>query len=242
MTIDEIERTLQTVAENQAKFSTDVARLEEQTAKLAGAGRIFEEASQLHQQVLRNHEARHVRLDEAFSTVVDLLRIQEERIDLHDETHRDTDARLNVLIDSQLRLGEKVDKLTADIFVTSGQVEALTADIAATSNQIAALTAGISAVNGRVERIDQRLDRMSEREEAHDRQLTLIGEYIETHSRQLTGIDERLDQVVALQAEGAEQIKALVTAQTAAIPKPKDSKRTRVAKKVRKSSRKKGAK
>ncbi|MCI0662789.1 MAG: hypothetical protein L0220_17110, partial [Acidobacteria bacterium] len=239
MTIDEITRTLQTVAENQAQTTQRQAELEATVQEIA----------QFHQQALRNHEVRQAHFDEAFKMlielariqegridghdeehkstdeklnaligthvgydsrqalletavqqvavsyqmIVELIQIQEERIDGHDEMHKDTDARLNALIDSQIRVGEKVDKLTADI----------------------------TAVNGRVDRIDERLDRMSERAEAHDQQLIRIGE-------QLTRIDERLNQVVSLQAENAkqmirtdDQIRALVAAQASNLRKPK---------------------
>jgi hypothetical protein len=107
MTLDDITRTLQTVAENQAQFTADLGALREQTEKLARSDRLLEEATQLHQQVLRNHEARQTHLDEAFKQVavshqmvVELLQIQEERIDGHDESTKNTDARLNALIDS----------------------------------------------------------------------------------------------------------------------------------------------
>jgi chromosome segregation ATPase len=196
MTIDEITRTLQTVAENQAQHDKELGALIQSQSR---------------------SEERQARLDEAFKQVAvaigqltQLAITTDGRLDDLEEAHRDTDARLNALIDSQMRLGEKVDKLTADIVVTSGQVETLTADIA--------------AVNGRVVRTDERLDR--------------IGEYIEAHSSHLTRIDERLDQVVALQAENAEHIKALLVAQTRALPKPKAG----AAKKARKSSKKGGVK
>jgi chromosome segregation ATPase len=196
MTIDEITRTLQTVAENQAQHDRELGALIQSQSR---------------------SEERQARFDEAFKQVAvaieqltQLAITTDGRLDDLEEAHRDTDARLNALIDSQMRLGEKVDKLTADIVVTSGQVETLTADIA--------------AVNGRVVRTDERLDR--------------IGEYIEAHSQHLTRIDQRLDQVAALQAENAEHIKALVAAQVAAVTKPKAGPR----KKVRKSSKKGGAK
>ena len=40
MTIEEIEQTLQTVAENQARFSSDIGALREQTEKLTRAGAV----------------------------------------------------------------------------------------------------------------------------------------------------------------------------------------------------------
>jgi chromosome segregation ATPase len=195
MTIDEITRTLQTVAENQAQHDKELGALIQSQSR---------------------SEERQTRFDEAFKQVAvaieqltQLAITTDGRLDDLEEAHRDTDARLNALIDSQMRLGEKVDRLTADIVVTAGQVETLTADIA--------------AVNGRVVRTDERLDRMSERAEAHDQQLTRIGEYIETHSQHLTRIDERLDHVAALQAENAEHIKVMLAAQTRALAKPKAS-------------------
>jgi chromosome segregation ATPase len=213
MTIDEITRTLQTVAENQAQHDKELGALIQSQSR---------------------SEERHARLDEAFKQVAvaieqltQLAITTDGRLDDLEEAHRDTDARLNALIDSQMRLGEKVDKLTADIVVTSGQVETLTADIA--------------AVNGRVVRTDERLDRIGEYIEEHsrhlartDERLDRIGEYIEEHSRHLARIDKRLDQVVALQAENAEHIKALLVAQTMALPKPKAG----AEKKARKSSKK----
>ncbi|MGH9838040.1 MAG: hypothetical protein ACREEM_04575 [Blastocatellia bacterium] len=49
MTIEEIDRTLQTVAGNQARFSSDIGSLREQTEKITSAGAVLEEAAALHQ-------------------------------------------------------------------------------------------------------------------------------------------------------------------------------------------------
>src|SRR5262247_1260534 len=92
MTIDEITRTLQMVAENQAQTTQRQAELEATVQEIA----------QFHQQVLRNHEARQAHLDEAFKMLIELTRIQEERIDGHDDANKATDEKLYALIDAQV--------------------------------------------------------------------------------------------------------------------------------------------
>jgi chromosome segregation ATPase len=126
MTIEEIERTLQTVAENQARFYADIGELNDQTAKLAEAQ-------------LAN-ESRQTRLEEAFQQVaqsfqllVEFARDTDGRLDALEEAQVHTDTRLDALIDSQIQLTHRVDALTQNVnriaeqsVQTNGRIDTLT--------------------------------------------------------------------------------------------------------------------
>src|SRR5262249_53314413 len=119
MTIEEIERTLQTVAENQAQLTADVQ-------KLTGANRILEEASALHQQVLRNHEARQAGLEESFRKLVELASTADSRLDAVEGSQVHTDSRLDALIDSQIQLTQRFDQMVGRVDMTSSHLNQLT--------------------------------------------------------------------------------------------------------------------
>jgi hypothetical protein len=108
MTIEEIERTLQTITEQNASATARQQRLEE----------TVQDVMALHQQVLRNHEARQGGLEEAFrrvaeahQTLVQLVGIHEERLADSDSAQAHTDARLDGLIDTQIDFSERLTQL-----------------------------------------------------------------------------------------------------------------------------------
>ncbi len=110
MTIEEIQLTIQTVAENQAQFSARQAKLEE----------TIQDVAQLHQQVLRNHENRQASLEASFRKVAlaveqltQLATVTDERLDAGDEAQTRTDGRLDALIDAQIGFDERLAQLTA---------------------------------------------------------------------------------------------------------------------------------
>jgi DNA repair exonuclease SbcCD ATPase subunit len=110
MTIEEIERTLQTITEQNASATARQQRLEE----------TVQDVMALHQQVLRNHEARQGGLEEAFrrvaeahQTLVQLVGIHEERLADSDSAQAHTDARLDGLIDTQIDFSERLTQLAA---------------------------------------------------------------------------------------------------------------------------------
>jgi chromosome segregation ATPase len=230
MTNEEIERALQTIAETQLQATQRQALLEATVGEIAG----------FHQQVLRDHEARQSKLDDAFRTVVELLRIQEERIDGHDAALEHSDSRLDALIDSQIQLTQRLDRIGEHIDRVAGQMETLNGRADRTDDRLDRIGKIIEIHSQHFTQIDDRLDRIGKFIEADsqrftqiDDRLDRIGKFIEADSQRLTQIDDRLDRVASLQAENAEHIKALLVAQTTALPKP----RAGVAKKSRKSSK-----
>lgn len=205
MTIEEIEQSLKTMAAGQAKLEAT-----------------FQDVAQLHQQVLRNHEARQADLEESFRKVAIAIEQLKElaistdgRLDATEESQVHTDARLDALIDAQIQSTQRFDQMAM---------------------RVETLTSNIAAVNGRVDRIDERLDQVGEH-------LDRLTGYVETLNSRANSTDVRLDQIAMLQAENAEQmkhtndqIKALVAAQARTFSKPK----TKAAKKARRSAKKGG--
>ncbi|MGH9841987.1 MAG: hypothetical protein ACREEM_24790 [Blastocatellia bacterium] len=187
MTIEDIERTLQTVTEQSAGLTVRQQRLEETVQDVVA----------LHQQVLRNHEARQAKLEEAFrqvaeshQAIVQLAGIHEDRLDSQDEGQVHTDARLDALIDSQIQLTQRVDTLTGDI----------------------------AALNGHFEQTDERLNRMSERAEAHDRQLGQIDERLSQVAALQSGNAGQIKVLIEAQARTDEQIRLLLDRNGVAPP------------------------
>ena len=90
MTIEEVQQTLQTVAGNQAQLT------EAQIGYEARQTRLEETVKQIA---------------EAHKTLIELVRIQEERIDGQDEARRDFDEGLNALVNAQVRYEARQEKL-----------------------------------------------------------------------------------------------------------------------------------
>ena len=164
MTIEEIERTLQTVAEAQLAYESRQARLEEAFKQVAEShkmlvemARIQEERIDGHDEALKfageklnglidaqiGHESRQARLEDSFQQVaqsfkllVELASNTDGRLDAVEEAQVHTDSRLDALIDSQIQLTHRVDSLVASQAKTDEQIGALVAAQARTDERI----------------------------------------------------------------------------------------------------------
>ncbi len=183
MTIEEIERNLQTITEQNAGLTARQQRLEETVQDVAA----------LQQQVLRSHEARQGKLEEAFQTLVELASATDSRLDSLEEGQVHTDARLDVLINSQIQLTQRFDQMTA---------------------RVDQVTAHFDQMTARVDQVTAHFDQMTTRFDQMSVRVGRIGEQIDERGKQLDGIDERLGKVAELQAENAAQIKTLIAAQS----------------------------
>jgi len=185
MTVEEIEQTLQTVAGNQAQLTEAQIRYEARQERL----------DETVKQIAESHQ-----------TIIQLVRVQEERIDGHDAALRATDEKLNALIDAQIGLEsrqarleeshqllvqlariqeERIDGQDEARLHTNTRLDALIDSQIQLTQRVNTLTDDIATLNVRFERTDERLDRIS----------------------------ERLESVAELQADNAEQIKSLIAAQ-----------------------------
>jgi len=214
MTSEEIERTLQTVAENQAKHSADIAEIDRMlAASLQSQDRYDEQLSAIREimhdladkhlkneerfaelaEARERHEIRMAQLEASYELfegfVRDFKNETNQRLDGQDEANVQTESRLDALIDAQIQLTHRVDTLTADI----------------------------AAVNGRLEETDVRLDRMSERAEAHDERLGRIGGHLDQAVEAIRALAEA-------QARTDEQIKTLLDRNGAKKPRRKSTK------------------
>jgi hypothetical protein len=90
MTFEEINQTLQTVAQSQARFDKTVKQIAE-----------------------------------AHKTLIELVRIQDGRIDGHDGQHRESDERIEALINSQIRADEHIEALINSQARSDERIEAL---------------------------------------------------------------------------------------------------------------------
>jgi chromosome segregation ATPase len=140
MTSEEIEQTLQRVAVAIEHLTQAAVRADKRQDDADSARREADERIEALINAQVRYEARHERLEEAFRQVaasqaqlVEMLQLHEDRLDGQDEANVHTESRLDALIDSQIRLTERVDTLTRDI----------------------------AAVNGRAAATDERLDRMA---------------------------------------------------------------------------------
>jgi hypothetical protein len=102
-------------------------------------------------------------------TIIEMIQYQEERIDKHDDLFKQTDERINLLIDSNIRLGDKIDALTAD-------VNSLTADVKSLTININALTTDLTAVNGRLKITEQNINRLIESQAKTDQQIKSLAD------------------------------------------------------------------
>jgi len=231
MTIEDITQTLQTVASNQAQTSADISALREQTEKLAGVGSLLEEAAALHQQVLRNYEARQAKLEESFRQVaeshaqlVEMLRLHEERLDGHDDVDRGVDEKLKALIDAQVglearqaRFDESYQLLVQLARIQEERIDGQDEARVHTDARLDALIDSQIALGQRFEQMTTRIDQ--------------IGEHLDQAT-------EAIKALVAAQTRTDEQIRQLVDRNgSTAKPKPKAK-----VKKAKKASKKGSAK
>ena len=202
-----------TIEENKCTTVAERRRQSTSPKHQAELGSTANEITRIYLQIIKDLGPHQARLEESFRMFVELLRVQEERIDGNDDSHSEIDARLKFLISSKYLLGEKVDKLTSDIAAIGCRFDQMAVRVDQVTSNIDLLTSNIAAINTRVDwisdlhcqhlaQIDERLDRMSERAEAHDQHLTRIDErldrigvYVQAHTLYLTQIDRRLDRM-----------------------------------------------
>lgn len=240
MTIEEIERILRNVAENQAKHdemhsrhSADIAEIDRGIAALLNSQNRYEERMTRLDEVLHDLADRQLKNEDRFAELANSQVKNEERFaelaatqqqlaaaqigyesrqQRLEEGFRQVAESHRMLVELAQIQEERIDGHDEAQVHTDARLDALIDSQIQLTQRVDTLTAGIAAVNGLVDRTDTRLDRITER-------LDLVG--------------MRLDQVAGLQAENAEQIKALITAQTQVVRKPKAGASKKPAKKRR---------
>jgi chromosome segregation ATPase len=164
MTFKEINQTLQTVAQSQARFDKTVKQIAE-----------------------------------AHKTLIELLRVQDGRIDSHDMSRREADERIDAIINSQVRADEHIEALINSQARTDESIEALINSQARTDEGIEAL------INAQV-----RYEARQEKLEVAYRQVavshTQIVEMLRLH-------ENRLDRTDVANAHTADRFDALINSQ-----------------------------
>ena len=135
MTIEEIERVLQTVAANQTQLTeaqianeARLVKLDEIVKQIAEAHKSIVELIRLHEERLDGHdgalrttddklsalinaqvglEDRQAKIEESHQLLVQLIRIHDERIDGHDEALQNADGKLDAMIEQIKTLLER---------------------------------------------------------------------------------------------------------------------------------------
>jgi hypothetical protein len=211
MTTEEIERILQTVAENQAKHDEEFAMLlksqNRYDERLATISDIMHDLAdkQLKNEESRletnrrfaelaaaqvRYEARQEQLEASYQLFEEFVREfrneTNQRLDGQDKANVHIESWFDTLIDAQIQLTHRVDTLTGDI----------------------------AALNGRVDRIGQHLDQVAALQTANAEQIKAL---------------------IATQARTDEQIRSLIERNgSTATPKAKVKKAKKAVKKVRK--------
>jgi hypothetical protein len=146
--IEEITGTMQKVAENQAGVTGELGALKDETKKLVEAQLESETKLARIDEILR-------KVAESHQMLVDLARNQEERIDGHDETHKEIIDKLNVLIGAQVAYESRIQRLEESLVrlgELAGKREAPDDD---------RLTNDLASRNGEVDLIKENLDQVS---------------------------------------------------------------------------------
>lgn len=149
-------------------------------------------------------DARLVRLEAAFQQVAQSLQLliemtatHEERHDAHDEARIHADARLDALIDSQIKLGERFDAMTAR-----------------TDARLDALIDAQVRYEARQERLEEAFRQVGV---SHQMLIQLVGiqeERIDGHDQAQRSTDARFDALIDAQIGLDERIARLATAQS----------------------------
>ncbi|MGH9844718.1 MAG: hypothetical protein ACREEM_38870 [Blastocatellia bacterium] len=214
MTIEELERSLQTVARQNVELTTS------QTEVLSRQQRLEETVQDvvaLHQQILRGHESRLAKLEESFQTLVELASSTDGRLDTVEEGAVHTDARLDALIDSQMQLAQRAVVLTTDIAEFNGRMDRIGEHLdrvqSENAERIKALQSENAAFNSRMDRIGEHLDRVAALQSENAERIKALQSENAAFNGRMDRIGEHLDRVAALQSENAERIKSLIAAQ-----------------------------
>jgi hypothetical protein len=146
--IEEITGTLQKVAENQAGVSGELWALKDETQKLVEAQLASETKLARFDEILR-------KVAESHQMLVDLARNQEERIDGHDESHKEIIEKLNALIGAQVAFESRVQRLEESL-VRLGELAGKRED--ANDDR---LVIDFESRNGEVDLIKENLDQVA---------------------------------------------------------------------------------
>lgn len=197
MTVEEIEQTLQTVAGNQARLTEAQIKYETRQERL----------DETVKQIAESHQ-----------TIIQLVRLQEERIDGHDTALRATDEKLTALIDAQIGLESRQARLEE-------------------SHQLLVQLARIQE-----ERIDgqdeARRDTNARLDALLDSQI-LLTERVSTLTDDIAALTEQTKALVTAQARTGEQFRLLLERNGAQKPKRKPAKKSG-SKRAEKPGKKKG--
>jgi chromosome segregation ATPase len=225
MTIEEIERTLQTVAENQASLTGHAARTDESIAQIIALQKQHStdiaEIDTMITTLVRSQN----RYDAMLSRHDDILHDLADKHLKNEERFAETDKRFAQLADAQRSYEERQGRLEAvfemlTTFVREARVET---------------NGHFDQITTHLDQLTLRVDSLAIAQERTDRQIAAQGEQIASLNGRFDQAGARLGQVADLQAENAEQIKTLIAAQASSGRKPKAgvSKRTKKpAKKV----------
>lgn len=172
MTIEEVERILQIVAGNQARFTEAQIDNDARQARLDDAVKRLTEAQ-------INNEKRQARLDEtleqiteAHKLLIELVRIQEESLDGFDVAHRATDEKLSALVDAhvgfearQAKIEESFQLLVQLAMIQEKRIDGHDEAFRQANGKFDALidaqirlTERVDTLNGRVDTIGEHLD------------------------------------------------------------------------------------
>jgi len=140
MNNEEIERKMNFIVEQQAQFASDIQRLENSQARTEKA------MAQTDQVVAKTAEA----VAEVADVVTRLANV----------THAgftDVNAKLNALIDAQIRSEERLARTDAQIVLTQEQLARTDAQIVLTQEQLAQTDAQIALTDKQLSRTDESL-------------------------------------------------------------------------------------
>lgn len=146
MTIEEIEKEIQSLAEGQAGIKAALGAVSDRQER-------FERASQMLIELMRKNQARTAGLEERTSDLVELAHTHDGRLDSLEESQVHTDAKLDALVDLQIQSGHRFDAMTARVDAVTARLDAATgrtdeslakleAFIAETARQVRALVEG----------------------------------------------------------------------------------------------------
>jgi chromosome segregation ATPase len=233
MTIDEITRTLQTIAENQAQLTKNAVRTDDRLDRLSV------EVTQLTRNAVRTDD----RLDRIS---VEMAQLTSNAVRIDEQLDR-LSAEVARLTGNVGRTDERLDRLTDRLDKLSADVAQVTADIAQTDRVIVTLLQAqnrheeekqtqfseiLQNLAGNQLKNEERFADLAAaqlkyegRRERLESSFQMLEEFVrnfrtETNGR-IEGTDRSLERVAALQAENAEQVKALVASQVAVVIRPK---------------------
>jgi len=215
MTIEEITQTLQTVAENQATHSANVAKVEELQARHSA------DIAEMDRMLSLSLQSQN-RYDERLAVVSDIMHTLADRQLKNDELFAENEKRFAQLADAQMSYEGRLDKLEASHELLEEFIRDFRNEAEARQDKLEEFASDFRReTNGYFTETDKKLSALAEAQAKTDEQMkrtdarvdTLTGD-IATLNGRVDRIDEGVARVAILQSENAEQIKALIAAQT----------------------------